>query len=135
MYFTLTNNQNIDPQKQHNILQQLVTIYNHTFHTSINMAPVEMTYEEEYKYIARKQNELKLVITRQQKAGLFNFKQGDKIKIYIDKSKTKDGFDKKRGNFVYDATFIDYVNRNARVKINNGKKEEIITIPLYWIRV
>ena len=46
MYFTITNNQNINPLKQHNILQQLVTIYNHTFHTSINMAPVEMTYEE-----------------------------------------------------------------------------------------
>ena len=45
MYYTWhssTNFKKIDTQKQHDILQQLVTIYNNTYHTSIKMKPVEM---------------------------------------------------------------------------------------------
>lgn len=134
MYYTWhesVNFKNIDTQKQHDILQQLVTIYNNTYHTSIKMKPVEMTYDLEYEYIKKCQQKLKEIKEKQQLNGYFKFKFGDKIKIYLNESKTNNAFKKHRGNYVHDATFIAYDHGNAIVEFD-GKK---IIIPIYWIKV
>ena len=125
------NFKKIDAQKQHNILQQLVTIYNNTYHTSIKMKPVEMTYELEYEYINKCKQKLKQIQDKQRLNGYYKFKYGDAIKIYLNEAKTNKAFNKHRGNYIHDATFISYDHGNAVVQFN-GKK---ITIPLFWIKV
>ena len=160
MYYSITGDKVIDPDKQHNILQQLVTIYNNTIHGATGKKPAEMTYEDEYEYIDKMKHKLENVKRMQKRAGLLSLKNGDPIKVYLDFSKTNKAFQKKRGNFIYDATFIDYVNCNAKIKISenlskdlkidkdkgriiNGSNRDIpgvtlkkneIVIPLYWIK-
>ena len=134
MYYTWHESKKfkkIDVTKQHDILQQLVTIYNNTYHTSIKMKPVEMNYELEYKYIDRCQKKLELIKSKQSLNGYYNFKYGDPIKIYLNESKTNKGFKKHRGNYIHDAMFIAYDHGNAIVKFNKN----LITIPIYWIKV
>ena len=134
MYYTWYESkkfEQIDVTKQHDILQQLVTIYNNTYHTSIKMKPVEMTYDLEYEYIDRCQKKLELIKSKQSLNGYYNFKYGDPIKIYLNESKTNKGFKKHRGNYIHDAMFIAYDHGNAIVKFNKN----LITIPIYWIKV
>ena len=134
MYYTWhesVNFKQIDSQQQHNILQQLVTIYNNSYHTTIKMKPIEMNYELEYKYIEKCRQKLNEVKNKQRKNGYFKFKYGDPIKIYLNESKTNNSFNKHRGNFIHDATFISYEHGNALVLYKNKE----ILIPLFWIKV
>jgi hypothetical protein len=49
----------------------------------------------------------------QEESGLFKNKLGDILLICLDKNKTKNRFDKKRRNFEYLRSFLDYVNGNV----------------------
>ena len=124
------NFKQIDRQKQHNILQQLVTIYNNSYHTSIKMKPVEMTIEKELEYIKQKQEQLSKIKLKQYNSGFYSFKHNEPIKIYLNESKTNNAFKKRRGNYIHDATFLYYDHGNAVVKFGN----KIITIPIFWIK-
>lgn len=130
---------NIDYDLQHDLLQQIVAIYNNKYHRSIGMAPIEMNNEEEKAYIKVKQLQLKAIKQKQKESNYFNLEEGQPIKIYLDTSKTKEGFQKKRGNYIRDATFLYYNHGNAVVKITNkiGRRtsNEIIEIPIYWVKV
>ena len=134
MYYTWHSSVNfkkIDAQKQHNILQQLVTIYNNTYHTSIKMKPVDMDYELEYKYIEKCQQKLNKIKQKQYSEGYFKFISGDPVKIYLNESKTNNAFNKHRGNYIHDTTFVEYRNGNAVVLYKNKE----IEIPIYHLKV
>ena len=130
LYFNSVGSKKLSHEKQHDLMQQLVTIYNNTEHSSTGMKPAEMTYEQEYKYIETMTRMNNLQRQKQIKEGLYEFEEGDPIKIYLDKSKTDKAFDKKRGNYVNDATFIEYNHGNAICKWN----DKLIEIPIYWIK-
>lgn len=110
------------------VLQELVSIYNNTFHSAINMKPSEMTYDKEYKYIEEMKTFNNAQKYKQQKSGLYNFKPGDKIKIYL---KTNSVFEKRRGNYIHDAVFMEYKHGNAVVNYNGSN----IEIPIYWLKI
>lgn len=130
LYFNTVGDKSVSFEKQHDILQQLVTIYNNTEHSSIGMKPAEMTYADEYKYIETMTKMCNVQRQKQVKEGLFNLKYGDKIKIYLDGSKTQDMFAKKRGNYIHDATFIEYSHGNVICLFDNRP----IEIPIYWVK-
>ena len=106
LYFNSVGTQKLSHEKQHDLMQQLVTIYNNTEHSSTGMKPAEMNYEQEYKYIETMTQLNKIQRQKQIKEGLYEFKEGDPIKVFIDPAKTSERFVKKRGNYVYDATFL-----------------------------
>ena len=130
LYFNTVGNKKISREKQHDLLQQLVTIYNNTEHSSTGMKPAEMNYEQEYKYIETMTQLNKIQRQKQIKEGLYEFKEGDPIKVFIDPAKTPEKFVKKRGNYVYDATFLRYNHGNVICNLN----DHTIEIPIYWVK-
>ncbi len=130
LYFNSVGNKKLSYEKQHDLMQQIVTYYNNTEHSSTGIAPAEMTYELEYKYIDTMSRMDRMQRQKQVNEGLLNFKKGDKIKIYLDLSKTSEAFVKKRGNYIYDATFIDYHHGNVICSVNGLE----IEISIYWVK-
>lgn len=130
LYFNSVGNKKLSYEKQHNQMQQIVTIYNNTKHSSTGLNPAEMTYEQEYEYIKTMTQLNKIQRQKQAKEGLFDFEPGDKILIYLDLSKTSEGFAKKRGNYVHEATFLEYNHGNVICAIN----KQVIEIPIYWVK-
>lgn len=114
----------------YNLLSQLVVIYNNSYHASIGMKPVEMTYEMEYEYIKYKMQQYFNVNKQLIKDGLKSFKPGEKVLVYLDYGKTSNKFAKKRGNFINKCTFIQYINGNCEV-LFQGKK---IIVPNYCVK-
>ena len=132
MYETYLRKNKIDFKKitltkEENILQQLVTIYNNTYHRSIGKAPSQMTYEDELKYIQSKQKQIKELVKKNISRELIIFEYGDPLLIYLDNSKTNSVFEKRRGNYNIEATFIQYENGNIVCEVNG----DYITIPYY----
>ena len=130
LYFNSVGKRKLSYEKQHDLLQQIVTFYNNTEHSSTGIAPAEMTYEQEYKYIETMTRMDKMQRQKQVNEGLYNFKKGDKIKVYLDLSKTSEAFVKKRGNYIHDATFIEYRHGNVICSVNGVE----IEIPIYWVK-
>lgn len=130
LYFNTVGNKKISREEQHDLLQQLVTIYNNTEHSSTGMKPAEMNYEQEYKYIETMTQLDKIQRQKQIKEGLYEFKEGDPIKVFINKAKTSEKFDKKRGNYIHDATFLRYNHGNVICNLN----DHTIEIPIYWVK-
>lgn len=130
LYFNSVGDKKLSYENQHDLMQQIVTFYNNTEHSSTGMTPAEMTYEHEYKYIETMTRMDKMQRQKQIKEGLYNLKNGDKIKVYLDMSKTSEGFFKKRGNYVHDATFIEYRHGNVICDVNGVT----IEIPIYWVK-
>lgn len=129
-YYNITHNKNKTRDEQEKILQSIVTLYNNTYHSSIKMKPVEMTYDKEYQYI----NEMRILNAvqkdKQRKANYHNFVYGEPIKIYLDKNKTSSRYMKNRGNFINDAIFLSYINGNVQCLYDN----EVIEIPIWWCK-
>jgi hypothetical protein len=72
----------------------------------------------------------------QEERGLFNYKIGDILLICLDKSKTKNKFDKKRRNFEYLGSFLDYVNGIVAVNLLSKTIEATRSIvgPIYFTK-
>ena len=130
LYFNSVGTKKLSYEKQHDVMQQIVTYYNNTEHSSTGIKPAEMTYEQEYKYIETMTRMDKMQRQKQSKEGLYNFKKGDKIKVYLDMSKTSESFVKKRGNYIHEATFIEYRHGNVLCSVNGVQ----IEIPIYWVK-
>lgn len=130
LYFNTVGNKNISYENQHTLMQELVTYYNNTPHSTTGIKPTEMTYQQEYEYIDTMNKLTNIQKQKQYKEGLYNFQYGDKIKIYINPSKTNESYVKKRGNYVYEATFIEYNHGNVICELNKN----IIEIPIYWLK-
>jgi hypothetical protein len=65
---------------------------------------------------------------------LFYDNRRDLLLIYLDKHQTKNKFDKKRRNFEYLASFIDYVNGNVDVNLltKTFVATRSIVVPIYF---
>ena len=129
MYYNQTEDKIIDTQKQHNILKQLVTIYNNTYHKSIGKAPSEMTYKDELNYIKSKQKLVKEINRKYNKDNIPSYEYGDPLLIYLNTSKTNDGFKKRRGNYNVQGTFVEYDHGNVVANVNDKN----ITVPSYHV--
>ena len=129
MYYNQTQDKVIDKQKQHNILQELVTIYNNTYHKSIGKAPSQMTYEDELEYIKSKQKQIKEINKKYDKDNIPSYEYGDPLLIYLNTAKTNNGFKKRRSNFNTEGTFVQYDHGNVVANVD-GKN---ITVPSYHV--
>jgi hypothetical protein len=130
LYFNTVGIENLNYKEHHEIIQQIVTIYNNTKHSSIQMKPSEMNYSKEYKYIARMKEISKKQRRKQYEEGLYDFKNGDRIKIFLNVKKTSKVFEKKRGNYIHDAVFKEYKHGNVVCLYENKE----IEIPIYWMK-
>ena len=122
-------------------IQQLVEFYNETWHSEIKIAPIEMhtDVELEWAYIRRKIEELNAAKKKQIDDGLYDFKYGDKVLVYLDLSKTAKSMKKRRRNFDRQATFIRYQNGNAVVRleksiVNPHCNLSEVVIPIYFVK-
>jgi hypothetical protein len=120
-------------------IQQLVNYYNHTWHRSINMSPLEMHQDisKEWTYIRKQTEKLNDVKRSQKFNGLLNYHEGQLLAVHLEFGKTSDKFTKRRRNFDRTATFIEYQNGNAVVKLTKpvligGKRVYKIEMPLYF---
>lgn len=129
MYYNQTQDEVINKQKQHDILQQLVTIYNNTYHRSIGKAPSQMTYEDELEYIKSKQKQIKEINKKYDKDKILFYEYGNPLLIYLNTAKTNDGFKKRRGNYTVKGKFVEYDHGNVVANVN-GKN---ITVPSYHV--
>jgi hypothetical protein len=83
--------------------------------------------------VAQNNNAIKEI---QEVRGLFNYKPGDILFICLDKNKTKNKFNKKRRNFDYLGSFLDYVNGNVAVNLLSKSFEAMreIVVPIYFTK-
>lgn len=91
-YFTANNT-----RRYVDVLQNLARSYNHSYHTSIKMSPMEVTSENAFQVF---QNLYSVKSNRYCKDSVTTFKQGDLVRI----SKVRGVFDKK-----YEQSFTDEV--------------------------
>ena len=109
-------------------LQACIYHYNNSFHKSIGMKPVQMTYFKEKAYIEKCKQQLAEVHQLQKDYGFWEYKPGDKIKVYLDNSKTNDRFKKRRHYYTTEATFIEYVNGNVKCQVGSAYH----IVPIYY---
>ena len=115
---------------EHNIrMQSLCDIYNKTYHSSVKKAPNNVTVDDEEKFIKEKQKELNDVLKLQNQSSLLSMKKGDPIRVYLDPSKTKDAFKKKRMKYYHNGTFVKYNSGNVVCEIQNKRYE----VPIYHV--
>ena len=117
-------------------IQQLVKYYNNSWHRGINMKPIEMHKNIllEWRYIRRKTEELNQIKKNQINEKLWDFKNDDRIMVYLDLGKTSEMFTKKRRKFDRFGKFIRYEHGNAIIRLDeyvNGKN--IVEVPLFHI--
>jgi hypothetical protein len=69
-------------------------------------------------------------------AGLYNYHLGDILYVCLDKNKTKNKFDKKRRNFEYLGSFINYVNGNFIINLLSKSFISLgtIIVPIYFTK-
>jgi ribosomal protein L22 len=99
-------------------MQKAVKYLNNSINRTTQLAPKEMqTYpqlENNWINIARMNNKIKKL---QYNEGLYDYKVGDILLICLDKNKANNEFYKKKRNFEYLGSFIDYVFGNVRVNL------------------
>jgi hypothetical protein len=83
--------------------------------------------------IKENNNEIK---QKQNDDGLFNYPIGDILLVCVDKNKTKNKFDKKRRNFEYLGSFIDYSEGNVVINLLNKNfvALDTIAVPIYFTK-
>ena len=113
-------------------VQQLVYYYNNFGHHGIDMkAPLEMHghIDMEWAYIRRKKEELYDQKRKQMEAGMWSYKVGQPLRMYLDPDKTKNKFDKDRHRFKTIGQFVKYRHGNVVAQLLDGKKVEV---PIYY---
>ena len=125
------NNDSLWDGHHDDIIQQLVYYYNFTTHRAIKMRPIDLhtNIDKEWEYIRHKTEELNDVKLKQYQEGLYNYKPGDRLRIHFEYSKTNQLFDKRRRQFDKEGTFIEYVNGNCKIELDNGS---IVEVPIYF---
>ena len=144
-------------------IDRVVETYNETPHSSLplfydetigmkrNYTPMEMSMIPglEWEYIRMKDQELKEVKDKLTEQRLHQYREGNVLKLYLDRGKTRRRFQKRRLNFEDIGIFIKYHNGNARcyvlnsgrgnrgdAKANGTKKgtgtDEIKDVPLFY---
>lgn len=126
--FNNLNTSDLSLKQHRNIMQQIVTMYNNSIHTSTGIKPVEMTFDDEMKYIKNKDRELLEQMTKQHDEGLYNHEPGDDVIVYLPTGKTN-AYSKQIYEKVQ-AEFVCYDHGNIVVK--HGRKQ--LTVPIYLTR-
>ena len=143
------NRQNYWDGEHDVLIQQLAYYYNNTWHKSIKMTPLEMhtQREKEWEFIRRKTEKLNEVKQRLYENGYYGFQPGDEVLVYLDTSKTKHRFNKRRRNFDHLSLFQRYEDGHAIVLVTFRKDDEInegedeilegdveVAVPIYFIK-
>jgi hypothetical protein len=132
-------------------MNQVVDIYNTRPHSAFDhkFSPLQVQRNpdlEEY-YIRENMERLQEVKEMQREAGFLNYKPGNVLLIHLDKSKTRDMFDKKRRAFNEVAIFVGYQNGNVvcdrltrhegRIvrKPQNYTAKGRVMIPIYYTKL
>ena len=87
--------------------------------------------EKEWAYIRWKKEELNDQILRQKKAGMWNYKPGDWLRMYLDPDKTRNKFDKNRHQFKTFGKFVAYKNGNVIAELRGTEKKKV-EVPIYY---
>jgi hypothetical protein len=119
------------------LMSQLVSYYNDSYHKSIKMTPREMQENEEleWEYIRKMDRKLNERLHKQAIEGLHNYKPGNVLLIHLDKSKTSMKFDKHRRNFEELAVFVRYEHGNVICTlIKPYPNTNTIEIPIYFTK-
>ena len=113
-------------------VQQLVEMYNNTYHNSIKMTPNEMMNDEdkEWRYIRKCNEKLRDVKEELLKQEISNYQVGDEILVHLNEVRTSNKFKKQRRVFNHKGKFVEYVDGNVKVSID-GKE---VVVPMYCTR-
>jgi hypothetical protein len=121
-----------------NEMQKAIKYLNNSINRSTLLTPTEMEKYPQLEeiWIRRVRQNNNTVKEIQEERGLFNYKLGDILLIFSDKNKTKNKFNKKRKNFKYLETFLDYVNGNVAVSLLSKTFEAMreIVVPIYFTK-
>jgi hypothetical protein len=139
-----------------NFMKEMVDRYNSNLHAAFNYKftpkQVQMNPDLEEYFIRENLDRLAEAKTLQREAGFFDYRPGNVLLIHLDKSKTKEGFDKKRRAFNELALFVQYQNGNVVCdrlardgkgkiirKLNITPKTNVVTIdriviPIYFTK-
>ena len=100
-------------------MKELVDAYNTTVHSSTNVAPNEMTKEQEKEYITKKR------IDTQNKTRAYDFKPGDRVRIIIEPK----ALTKKRSNLTPESFIVD--SRSGNMFLIKAKDHSVDYYPGY----
>jgi hypothetical protein len=118
-------------------MNQFMNIRNNSPHEAFNnnFSPkqVQNTLELECEFIRKKQQELREVKGLQEDEGLFDYKEGNVLLIYLDLRKTKFRFRKKRGVFNEIAEFIRYSDGNVVCRLLDPFDDiKVVELPIQF---
>ena len=117
-------------------LNQLMIVHNYAIHSGIGMAPADMHkyVDREWAYIRKMKEKLNDMIRKQMNNGMWDFQEGEWLRMYLDPDKTRDKFHKNKRQFKTWGRFVRYDHGNVVAKVKNettGKDVEV-TIPIYY---
>ncbi len=117
------------------IIQQLVTYYNNSWHRAIDMTPTEMhrDVELEWKYIRHMTEVLNEVKREQYRAMYFSYKPGQRLMLHLEFGKTSNKFTKRRRRFEHVGTFVEYRNGNVVVRVDEPI-DKTVEVPIFYTR-
>lgn len=122
-----------------NLREQIVNYYNNTPHNGLHTnkegrhytpAEVQNDIDLEWEYIRSKDRELAEVAEQFSERGLDRYRPGNVLAIYMDRSKTKERFRKRRRNLEDIGIFIEYHNGNPYVYVLT--KQKYSEVPLFY---
>ena len=93
-------------------------------------AEVQNDIDLEWEYIRSKDRELAEVAEQFSERGLDRYRPGNVLAIYMDRSKTKERFRKRRRNLEDIGIFIEYHNGNPYVYVLT--KQKYSEVPLFY---
>jgi hypothetical protein len=104
--------------------------------THLTPTDLEKYSQLEETWIRRVRQNNNTVKEIQEESGLFNYKLGDILLIYLDKNKTNNKFDKKPRNFALLRSFVDYINGIVAVNLLSKTFEALreIVVPIYFTK-
>ena len=126
--FENINSNNLSLAKHRKLMQEIVSVYNNSIHTSTGLKPSEMTFNQELKYIKSNEKLLLEQSKKQHEDNLFDYKPGDELIVYLPTGKVN-AYSKQIYEKIH-AIFVTYDHGNVVVKYNTKN----ITVPIYYTR-
>ena len=117
-------------------VNELMYIRNYMVHSSIGMCPRDMhdDVNKEWAYIRKMKEKLNDMIRKQMNNGMWNFQEGQWLRMYLDPDKTRDKFHKNKRQFKTWGRFVRYDHGNVVATVKNGKTGELVEVklPIYY---
>ena len=86
------------------------------------------------EYIREKTEELNDTKKIQKEKGYHGYKQGDRLMVHLNYSKTNERFAKRRKQFEWLATIIQYQNGNCLIKLDQAVGNPLVEVPIYFTK-